>query len=382
MKISKDVWIIGGFALAHALVALCCRLASLSDEVMLTLLTMLMVVILSLRWQVGVSFMAIAVAAVNILGYLLGRWTADLLWHVFSSPLAVYPVSTFVCTLIMGGGTLAAAIRYNRLHPSGRGSSSERSLVWLLTAFAIIIAVRLAIVLGSAGGFGGQGITILLNYIFTLAVVVVIAISALRYQDRARSAAEDANLARWRYVRLKHQVDPHFLFNSLNVLDCLIAEQSREEASAYTHKLADIYRYMLRNEDALTVSLRDEMEFVGKYVDLLGVRFPEGLVVETSIPERDMSRRVVPCSVQLLIENATKHNAVRPDDPLHIRIVSDVDRLLVTNDKHPRLSSSRVESMGLGLKYIRQQYNDIASMDIRVRDADDEFEVILPLLEK
>ena len=258
MRYSADMYIILGFAVLHALVCLGCRLAGLPDEVMLTLLTMLMVVGEGMCYTPGmlaVLFMAGAIAAVNIVGYFLGMASAFLFGKAFSSPLVIYPASTFFSTLVIGASMLwAEAALPNR---KTRNLSASRQLLWLLAAFAVIIAVRLAIMLGTGEGFADRKdtLTVVLNYFFTLAVVVIVTVSAIGYQERAREASRDAEQARWRYRRLMQQVDPHFLFNSLNVLDCLISEQSRQAASSYTHRLAAIYRYMLDIEDAETVNL-------------------------------------------------------------------------------------------------------------------------------
>ena len=379
MKISKDFWIILGFALLHAAVALGCRLAGLADEMMLTLLTMLLVVILCLRCRVDGKMMSISVVAVNVLGVLLGRGTSLLFGALFDSPLVIYPLSTFVSTLVIGWVTLWAARRYAGRHAA---DDPERinSLKWLLIAFGVILVTRLAIMLFFSEGLEGRNtaVSILLDYSMTIAVVVVLAAYALRLQSRAKAAAEEAALAQFRYHKLKQQVNPHFLFNSLNILDCLIQEQTPQEASRYTHKLAEVYRYLIKNEDETTVRLRDEMAFVAQYVDLLKVRFPEGLEVDVDIPESAMSRSVVPCCVQLLLENATKHNAVRPDKPLRISVRVKGDGVVVSNNRVPRLT--RPASTGLGLQYIRQQYHDLSGKRITVLDDEQSYTVILPLL--
>ena len=254
------------------------------------------------------------------------------------------------------------------------------SLIWLLIAFVDILITRLAILLLYSQSWEGLNttLTILLDYSVTLAVVVVVAQYALRLQQRALAASEKANLAQYRYHKLKQQVNPHFLFNSLNVLDYMIQEQRPEDASRYTHKLAEVYRYMIKSEDETTVRLRDEMEFVSQYADLLKVRFPEGLEVETDIPEEAMSRSVVPCCMQLLVENATKHNAVQPDHPLRVRITADADSVTVTNNRIPKLR--RTASTGLGLQYIRQQYRDLSGKSITVLEDEHNYTVTLPLL--
>ena len=379
MRISKEGWIIHGFALLHAVVALGCRLGGLADDMMLTLLTMLMVVLLCLRCRVSGLMMAVSVLAVNLVGVVLGHGTAQLFDAFTDSPLVIYPLSTFVSTEIIGWTMLLIARSHARKHTVAPEQMAT-SLIWLLIAFVVILITRLAILLLYSQSWEGRNttFTILLDYSVTLAVVVVVAQYALRLQQRALAASEKANLAQYRYHKLKQQVNPHFLFNSLNVLDYMIQEQRPEDASRYTHKLAEVYRYMIKSEDETTVRLRDEMEFVSQYADLLKVRFPEGLEVETDIPDEAMSRSVVPCCMQLLVENATKHNAVHPDHPLRVRISADADSVTVTNNRIPKLRRS--VSTGLGLQYIRQQYRDLSGKSITVLEDEHNYTVTLPLL--
>lgn len=187
-----------------------------------------------------------------------------------------------------------------------------------------------------------------------------------------------ANMAQYRYMKLKQQVNPHFLFNSLNVLDCLVCEEKSEEASMYIHKLAGIYRYMIKSEEEDIVPLRDELIFMNLYLDLLHIRFPEGLKVEQDIPEDLMTRYVLPCALQLLIENATKHNVVNGANPLLIKIEAGSDSVKVSNNIIPKVG--KVESTGLGLKYLRQQYMDISGRSIVIERTDKIFSVTLPLI--
>lgn len=184
--------------------------------------------------------------------------------------------------------------------------------------------------------------------------------------------------AQFQYNKLKMQINPHFLFNSLNILDYLVLEQETERASAFIHKLADCYRYMLQNEDEHLVSLRDELTFARKYSELLQERFANGFLVRYEIPEELLARHIIPCALQLLIENATKHNAVSPERPLTITISAEGDMLRVTNPLQPRISKQ--PSTGKGLKNIRQQYLDLAEQEIRVEQTDTDFIVELPLL--
>ena len=201
---------------------------------------------------------------------------------------------------------------------------------------------------------------------------------AITARTEMQEEREKANMAQYRYVKLKRQVNPHFLFNSLNILDCLIREEKSEQASLYTHKLASIYRYMIKSEEEDVVPLREELVFVGLYIDLLKVRFPEGFDVEIDVPEDRMARFVPPCSIQLLIENATKHNAVGSETPLVIKVHAEGDNICVSNNIIPKMTKN--QSTGLGQKYIRQLYMDLSGKHIGINTSDGCYCVTLPLL--
>ena len=212
----------------------------------------------------------------------------------------------------------------------------------------------------------------------TVYCVVFMANYALTARIKMNAERGKANLAEYRYLKLKHQVNPHFLFNSLNILDCLVCEEQSEKASEYIHKLAGIYRYMIKSEDEELVLLRDEMSFVEKYIDLLQIRFPEGFKVDVNIPENLMNKHVLPCALQLLIENATKHNAVNNETPLIIKVGADEGHVWVSNNIVPKIG--KPESIGLGQKYLRQQYLDLSGKQIDIEQTKEEFKVTLPLI--
>lgn len=208
--------------------------------------------------------------------------------------------------------------------------------------------------------------------------VVFLAVYATTAGRRMEAERGRANLAQHEYRQLKQQVNPHFLFNSLNILDCLIADGKNPEARDYVHKLSSLYRYMLRSENEPLVPLSEELAYVGMYLDLLRVRFPEGLDVEMTVREEDMSRYIIKYSVQMLVENAQKHNIISPAVPLRIRITSDGERITVANNLNPKLTPP--ESTGVGLKYIRRNYRDRSGKDIRIRETGTDYIVELPLL--
>ena len=380
MKIDRDHLIIHLFAVLHLTMALGCRVIGVPDDLLLTLLTMLLVMLLCLRRQASAVFMLVSVIVVNVIGFALGKLTGLGLSKLLESPYLIYPLSTFLCTEIIGWSWLWATALFKKRNPKPFGKDGEFSIRWLLLAFVVIIIVRLILML-----FGhdihetrNMLVGLLLDYAFSCVALVWIAEYAMKYYQQARISEMNANLAQYRYAKLKQQVNPHFLFNSLNILDCMIMDNNNEQASSYVHKLADIYRYMTGNDDKRTVSLKEEMDFVSKYIDLVMVRWPEGLEVRTDIPDSQMWRRMIPCSIQMLIENAIKHNAVMPERKLSICIRATDKSIVVSNNRNPKFNSG--SSTGIGLANLRQQYRDLGDKAIIVKSTDETFTVILPFL--
>lgn len=380
MKIKlRTATIIHGFALLHVAAAVLCRLGGISDDLLLTSLTIFLIVILCQRYRQSVEFSAIVIIIANIVGYLMGTGIASFVNIFISHPLLSPAIATFITTETIGWALLLFLKQYSSRYSSA-DKVSPMEVTWLVIAIGIVLALRFLIKLFRNTIFSGEfllGSVALMAAILIYSVIYMVeyAIAAKREAEKEKDRAD---LAKFQYLNLKQQVNPHFLFNSLNILDALVLDGKDKEASTYIHKLAGLYRYMLKNEEESTVSLRDEMTYVEMYSDLLKVRFQEGLRVESSIPEEDLRKSVIPCSVQLLVENATKHNAVSPDKPLLVSISSDGETLTVTNNRIPRLTPS--QSSGLGLNYIREQYKARSDRGIEVSAEEDRYTVKLPLL--
>ena len=168
------------------------------------------------------------------------------------------------------------------------------------------------------------------------------------------------------------------MFNNLSILNSLICDGQIPEASDFVYKLAYLYRYLIENEEEKLVPLREEMDFVNKYTDLMKVRFESSLKVETEIEEETAGKFVVPCAIQLLVENAIKHNGSTVQTPLKIRIYNTSTHIIVNNN---RLKKNTCESSThLGLKYIRQIYGDLTSKEVKIESTDEEFTVKLPII--
>ena len=196
--------------------------------------------------------------------------------------------------------------------------------------------------------------------------------------ERLREEREMKHRSEYQYERLKQQINPHFLFNSLGILDYLVQEQHTERARAFIHKLAGMYRYMLSNDQQPLVKISEELDFTGKYIDLIKERFTEGIVTNVNIPGDVYDSCIVPCALQLLVENATKHNIVSPDMPLTITIEVENEWIVVRNNLQERTHGQ--PSTHLGLENIRRQYQDITGRSIVVEKSDSEFIVKLPIV--
>ena len=176
---------------------------------------------------------------------------------------------------------------------------------------------------------------------FNILVTVVIDLFSYLRWKRRRELATEVRLrsqANYQYQLLKAQLNPHFLFNSLNVLGYLIHED-QDRASDYVKKLSDLYRYQLSMESRQTVILEDELDFVMLYVGLIKERFGEALDVRIDVESRWLRSRIVPCSIQILIENAVKHNIVKISEPLVIEVKVEQEYLVVSNRINLKIES-------------------------------------------
>lgn len=175
---------------------------------------------------------------------------------------------------------------------------------------------------------------------------------------------------------LKQQVNPHFLFNSLNTLKSL-TKRSPEKAMNFIDELSKVYRYMLLHQNKNVVMLADEITFLKSYLYLLKIRFGDAINTEINLPEDCLANLMPPNTLQLLIENAVKHNIVSQRKPLSIFVFLQDEFLVIQNNLQPKQIYS-VPS-GLGLNNISQRYKLILGKDISIEKKQDNFMVFLPL---
>lgn len=176
---------------------------------------------------------------------------------------------------------------------------------------------------------------------------------------------------------LKQQVNPHFLFNSLNALSALINEDPKC-AQKYLSELSKVYRYLLRtNENELT-TLANELQFIDSYFHLLQTRFGKGVVLLKNIHGQSTHLFLPPLTLQLLVENAVKHNTVGKNKPLAIEIISSADSVLVRNNLQKK--TLKVESGKIGLSNIAEKFRLLHKSNIEVLESDGFFTVKVPLI--
>lgn len=186
-----------------------------------------------------------------------------------------------------------------------------------------------------------------------------------------------AKSANAQFESLKNQLDPHFLFNSLNVLSSLIDENPRQ-AQKFTASMSKIYRYVLEQKDKELVTVEDEIEFAKTYCDLLKTRFEDSVDFVFDVDQEDYRRYVVPLSLQLLLENCIKHNFATSSKPLIIKIFSENDTLCIENNLQVR--EQMKESAGIGLANIVQRYSLLTKKNVFIEKSEDYFKVKLPIL--
>ena len=188
-----------------------------------------------------------------------------------------------------------------------------------------------------------------------------------------------AGTASAQFDALKNQLDPHFLFNSLNVLSSLIDENPRQ-AQKFTSGLSKVYRYVLEQKNKELVTVDEEFQFAKTYMSLLKMRFEDSIIFEIPEAASNPESKVVPLSLQLLLENAVKHNMVTPSKPLHIKIYEDKGNLIIQNNLQEKQIVKK--SSGVGLNNITKRYDLLTQRNVYINKTASDFQVAIPMLTK
>jgi hypothetical protein len=226
--------------------------------------------------------------------------------------------------------------------------------------------------------FSNYLVTIIITFIVTLAFHAFYFYKAYQ-ESRLKEQKIIAGTANARFESLKNQIDPHFLFNSLNVLSSLI-EENPDNAQRFTTSLSKIYRYVLEQKDKELVTVQEELAFAKTYMNLLKMRFENSITFELPENIELEEAKVVPLSLQLLLENTIKHNVVSENKPLHIKIYFKNNYLVVENN----LQKKEVlqDRKGVGLQNIVSRYAILSERKVLIHENNDSFAVYLPILTK
>jgi sensor histidine kinase YesM len=302
---------------------------------------------------------------------------------VFWLSTAITAVAAFVSWLLQ----IVVAIHLQRKYP--RYSDTIKRLSIAVTLYILITSFTISIV------FWAYDYVSFFNYhmdwtrycraIVTGILVVVLAASfheAAAFYERWKKATVLAEQLKRENLQtqldsLKAQVNPHFLFNSLNSLSSLISEDA-EKAEKFLDELSKVYRYLLRNNEDDLTTLAEELQFIQSYAHLLQTRYGESLQVQTLIDPKYLEYQLPPLTLQMLVENAVKHNRMMKERPLKIVLKSVGDKLVVVNNLQRKVR--QVTSNKVGLGNIAKKYKLLEQEGIIVKENEHEFEVIIPLI--
>lgn len=222
----------------------------------------------------------------------------------------------------------------------------------------------------------------LFSYVFAVLIAIIVSLAFHAYyfyqygtEAELRAQKEIVEHTKAKHKALQDQLDPHFLFNSLSVLASLI-EENPKRATEFTTSLSKVYRYVLDQRQEDLVSISSELDFAKVYLNLLSTRFEDSL--EFSIEVSDKSDYIVPLSLQLLIENAVKHNKVTEKNPLKIKIFKTERHLVIQNNINPKANDSGRN--GIGLINIKKRFEVYTETPIEIKNNSDTFTVKLPLI--
>lgn len=220
-----------------------------------------------------------------------------------------------------------------------------------------------------------------LIYAVTNILVMIVLEAWLFFMEghRAREKAQtlEKEMSQMRFEMLKSQINPHFMFNSLNVLSGLI-DKSPVQAQEFIDEFSSIYRYVLETIEQPVTTLKNELDFIRSYLFLQQMRYGENLTYSVEIPSGKLDSYLPPLSLQVLIENAIKHNIVNEAKPLHIEIYTENSVLVVKNPIQPKISGT---STGVGLKNLQKRYALITQLEPVLTVLNNQYIAKLPLLD-
>ncbi|MBL3657562.1 sensor histidine kinase [Fulvivirga sediminis] len=248
-------------------------------------------------------------------------------------------------------------------------------------AFTSLAALLIIDLTGKIFNLQWRNISTTVMYSTGIAILVSLVLHSYKFLISWRQVAIEAERVKKeaavsKYESLKNQVNPHFLFNSLNALTTLVYED-QDVAAKFIKKLSEVYRYVLESKDMELVPLATEIKFVEAYIFLQKIRYENDLDFEVLI--NGTQHMIIPLSVQMLVENAIKHNTISAEEPLHISIRENDGFLEVVNNLQ-RKNIIKEESSHTGLDNIKARFAFVSDAEVQITDHNHEFKVRLPLI--
>ena len=291
-------------------------------------------------------------------------------------------------TFALWEGNRTVVYKFRKWYPHNE-QTTKRLLIQIPVSFAYTIIVSLLLdfsfgFLGVVMCEPGEKLFYALTNLAPTAFIMTIYEGAYFFEEWKKNFQRSEALAkeniRSQFEALKSQLDPHFLFNSMNTLAALI-EPDNTDAQKYLEQLSDVYRYVLLSRQKETVFLEEELEFVQSYIFLNKTRYRDNLIVENDIPNKSLDRRVAPLSLQILVENAIKHNVISKDNPLTLRI--SIDRhgyVVVENNVQKKNILEMEKSTKTGLQNIVNRYALLTPNPVEINQSAELFSVRIPLI--
>lgn len=284
--------------------------------------------------------------------------------------------------------TSIADKKLDRFYPWLKSPFKKLALTIVMEVFivlTILLIVQIAFLLIKKNSIDELFGQLSVGFIWAVSMTVIgiaIANGALFFKNWKQSALNEEILKREKlaieYEALRNQVNPHFLFNSLTALTTLV-HQDADKAEAFIRKFSDVYRYVLENGKLEIVSLQNELSLIENMAYLYQYRHGDNLKIELDLDPSD-EKSILPMALQMLLENALKHNVISEEKPLKVKIFEDGDYVVVWNNL--QLKNSVADSNNVGLSNIRLRYSYLSDKPVSIEKAEHYFQVKIPILKQ
>jgi len=331
------------------------------------------------KWFAIIGILLLGLSAVYVFNVAVVQFTTIELIITFVASLFFSSCDWLINRFIL--------IRLRKMYPSLKDSVKRVTFLFICTLITVILVdflgVNLISLLAENVSYDFQErarslvvivfLTIMIMAIYEAIYFFVLLKKSVREEEQAKQAIIQAELD-----TLRNQAQPHFFFNTLNTLRDIIDQSPKEDAKQFVDKLSDIYRFLLESGNTNLISLKAELNFAKAYIHIQSERFGENLKLNWNIPKTLEDKVIAPMSLQLLLENAIKHNVISRAKPLEIKVDIADDSIVVTNKIQKK--STQLPSTKMGLKNIEKRYALISDRSVEIVNDGNQFSVALPLL--